>query len=564
MAETHRPTRKRKAIVIEETPEKSSAEDISNAILEQQPPTTTAEGEEQQQQKWSVNEPDPVLWQRPDFDADIQLIPFSSCDDDLTKLHEWLRITAECGKVEPIQPEIINNVFENPDLSIFKMNANQRTGRAMNFLVTYLNHRHDRLLGIEQYLKRKLETEKDNPEIIAKIRACLDFVEHSVDFFEMDVMRTFHDNQLNQCNPNPIQIDEKELESKVQEMHEMLISDNAHLLESREFEIFHDLLAQDRARLKKKVEEKKGGILDSFQLDNAVSVAIDPLKPPPTINSSLRHPRMRTGLRKVRTENPDKIVWKDAPWQKSGSLVPTGWICPNCHASVWVLDSHNGTVLCTSCGVEISGGMDDRELDYKKRTSTFKHLSHLQKRLIQMEGNEPIDSIPQIYCDLVAYEAVQHGIKPQPSSKFDPRELTTRTVLYYLQIHRHTKFWINQETKEREEIKTTDFYEHVNHIRWRLTDFKPPELTSTQRMQVCAVFMEILPVFLGVLNKVIPGRKNLIRYPDIIWHILELHRWFEFLPFIRAVKWDCQKQQEEVYKETCRILGYEYHPRGID
>jgi len=513
------------------------------------------------------------------YTDEVQLVLAPGIGDDFGALHNWLKRTAN---TETDRATIAEPRFEGTcDSSQFFMTREKQLEQELQNAVVYLDHRHDRMQGIESYLLRKLQSALENHTIlknecdrlmtlemmkpaeernnsvwkkkdtckesedeIQKIRLAITYIKRTQNEFSASVLSHLHAHNINPdaSNTTPTTVTDADINQRFVELHKLLAEDNEMLLKSNEMEVFRRLLTRDQGEMARRRMETHNKL---------------------NSNGKKRRGKLRQGMKEV-PRDKSLMVWGDAPaqWKKTREkLVPTGWVCPNteCRGKAWVLDQKNGTLICKLCGIEVASNMTPGELNYKQRTSTFKHVSHFQKRMSEMQGNESPELVPNVYCNLVITEAKNHGIE-EPT---DPKQLTAEHVLYYLQIHRHTLEWLDPATKTMTKIKTPSMYEHVNHIRARITGEKSPQLTANQALQLTSMFLECLRPFLETMSKVIPGRKNLIRYPDILYHQLELHRWNHFLPFVRSVNWDCQKEQERVWKEVCRLRNYPYIGRGV-
>ena len=517
------------------------------------------------QGKWAQREPENSV-------DEIQLVLPSSGSDQLGLLHNWLNQPTPMGPAVPVPvPDPHFGGTCNPEL--FEVTREDRLQRELQNATMYLDHRSGRVNGIISYLKRKLDifTKKNRimqaelakkmegervaqetwdyrescgnmKDLVTQIEKALEYLTASQNTFASEVLMHLHSKNisLDISDETPTKVTDSDLEERFSDFHKMLAEDNETLLKQPEMGVFRSLLVKDQAAM----AERR-------------------MRDHPQVAQKKRRGKLRKGMKGVQRDTT-LMIWDKAPpaWnaKKRVQSTPTGWVCPNttCRAKAWILSKKDGSLVCKKCGIEVASRMSEGELNYKQRVSTFKHLAHFQKRMTEMEGSESPDLVPEVYCALVKAEA--------RSRKIDitsPKSLTQARILRYLTINRATMEYPDpDDPAQMVPLKTPTMYEHVNHIQFRITGVRPPQLTTNQRFQLCQMFVECLPNFF-LMGRVILGRKNLIRYPDILYHLLELNRWNQFLPYIRKVGWECQKNQERIWKMVCEGCAYPYIERGL-
>ncbi len=213
---------------------------------------------------------------------------------------------------------------------------------------------------------------------------------------------------------------------------------------------------------------------------------------------------------------------------------------PECGAVNQIANSSGGRVNCAICGTEIDVTFAPRHTSFKETKTTelvpefpYKRINHFQEWLSQIQGKQNTEIVEKVFTGL-RIEFKKHRID-------DFRELTPPFVKKCLQ-----------------KLGFMKYYEHAEYIIHHHNGLPPPVLTVETEEEFREMFKEIQIPF--ALCKP-PDRKNFLSYSYIFHQFAMLtgqDHLLEHFPLLKSRQ--KLKKQDDVWKEMCKLLRWEFIP----
>lgn len=211
-------------------------------------------------------------------------------------------------------------------------------------------------------------------------------------------------------------------------------------------------------------------------------------------------------------------------------------ICNFCHKGELIPIDHEGIMVCNNCHKHIQYLVENEKPSYKEPPKeacfyAYKRINHFREILAQFQAKETTQ-IPDIVL-----ENIKNQIKKE---RINLKNLT------------------NKKAKEiLKKLGYNKYYEHIPFIKDKL-GIKPPVMSQELEESLCNLFMEIQ----GPYAKFCPDdRVNFLNYYYTVYKLCELLNQRHFLPYFPMLK-DREKriEQDEIWKNICEELGWEYIP----
>lgn len=215
--------------------------------------------------------------------------------------------------------------------------------------------------------------------------------------------------------------------------------------------------------------------------------------------------------------------------------------CSKCGSQNLKINSYECFYTCNNCGIMEHMFIDTDKRSYKEPPPensyfAYKRINHFREWLAQFQAKESTD-IPEHVYKVIIMEIQKNRIK-------DIQKLTIDKVRDFLKKHGLNKY-----------------YEHTQHIIYKLNGKKPPVISKEMEEKLCTLFKDIQSPF----NKVKPAeRKNFLSYAFVIYkfcQLLELDDLAENFTLLKNK--EKLNQQEDIWKKICKELKWEYIPTAI-
>jgi hypothetical protein len=211
-------------------------------------------------------------------------------------------------------------------------------------------------------------------------------------------------------------------------------------------------------------------------------------------------------------------------------------ICKFCNKGEMIAVDYEGIMICNSCSTSIKYLVENEKPSYKEPPKevcfyAYKRINHFREILAQFQAKETTQ-IPD--------EVIENIIQQIKKERIDMYQLT------------------NKRTKDiLKKLGYNKYYEHIPFIKDKL-GIKPPIMSSDLETTLCNLFMDIQ----GPYAKFCPDdRVNFLNYYYTVYKLCELLNQHHFLPYFPMLK-DREKriEQDEIWKNICEELGWEYIP----
>lgn len=107
-------------------------------------------------------------------------------------------------------------------------------------------------------------------------------------------------------------------------------------------------------------------------------------------------------------------------------------------------------------------------------------------------------------------------------------------------------------------LRLHQYYEHVPHIRCKITGRPPPTLSREIEECIKQMFKEIQEPFMLYCPET---RTNFLSYAYVLhkfFKILKLDEFAEYFPLLKSR--EKLRLQDELWKKICKHCGWEFHP----
>ena len=211
-------------------------------------------------------------------------------------------------------------------------------------------------------------------------------------------------------------------------------------------------------------------------------------------------------------------------------------ICNICNKGEMIAVDYEGIMICNNCSTSVKYLVENEKPSYKEPPKevcfyAYKRINHFREILAQFQAKETTQ-IPD--------EVIENIIQQIKKERADIYQLT------------------NKRTKDiLKKLGYNKYYEHIPFIKDKL-GIKPPIMSSDLETTLCNLFMDIQ----GPYAKYCPdGRVNFLNYYYTVYKLCELLNQRHFLPYFPMLK-DREKriEQDEIWKNICEDLGWEYIP----
>jgi len=211
-------------------------------------------------------------------------------------------------------------------------------------------------------------------------------------------------------------------------------------------------------------------------------------------------------------------------------------ICNFCNKGEMIAVDYEGIMICNNCSTSIKYLVENEKPSYKEPPKevcfyAYKRINHFREILAQFQAKETTQ-IPD--------EVIENIIQQIKKERIDIYQLT------------------NKRTKDiLKKLGYNKYYEHIPFIKDKL-GIKPPIMSSDLENTLCNLFMDIQ----GPYAKFCPDdRVNFLNYYYTVYKLCELLNQRHFLPYFPMLK-DREKriEQDEIWKNICEELGWEYIP----
>ena len=209
--------------------------------------------------------------------------------------------------------------------------------------------------------------------------------------------------------------------------------------------------------------------------------------------------------------------------------------CENCGIEK-ILNHIEGTYVCVNCG-EVENVIIESEIPNYKETGTekpaypYKRINHLIECLNQLQAKETSDIPDEIY-DKINQELKKYKI-------LDPKDITVTIIRTILK-----------------KLKLNKYYEHVSHIKSKITHTQAPMLGKNE-----ALIIQMFKMTQEPFEKYRPkGRKNYIHYGYFLRKILQLlglKDLMEYYPLLKSR--DKLRILDKIWEKICRDLNWKYY-----
>ena len=211
-------------------------------------------------------------------------------------------------------------------------------------------------------------------------------------------------------------------------------------------------------------------------------------------------------------------------------------ICNICNKGEMIAVDYEGIMICNNCSTSVKYLVENEKPSYKEPPKevcfyAYKRINHFREILAQFQAKETTQ-IPD--------EVIENIIQQIKKERVDIYQLT------------------NKRTKDiLKKLGYNKYYEHIPFIKDKL-GIKPPIMSSDLETTLCNLFMDIQ----GPYAKYCPDdRVNFLNYYYTVYKLCELLNQRHFLPYFPMLK-DREKriEQDEIWKNICEDLGWEYIP----
>jgi len=218
------------------------------------------------------------------------------------------------------------------------------------------------------------------------------------------------------------------------------------------------------------------------------------------------------------------------------NFIITTDVCTFCNKGEMIAVDYEGVMICNVCFNSVKYLVENEKPSYKEPPKevcfyAYKRINHFREILAQFQAKETTQ-IPD--------EVIDNIIQQIKKERIDLTQLT------------------NKRTKEiLKKLGYNKYYEHIPFIKDKL-GIKPPIMSSDLESMLCNLFMDIQAPY----AKFCPDdRVNFLNYYYTVYKLCELLNQTQFLPYFPMLK-DREKriEQDEIWKNICEELGWEYIP----
>ena len=210
--------------------------------------------------------------------------------------------------------------------------------------------------------------------------------------------------------------------------------------------------------------------------------------------------------------------------------------CTECKIEMTIYRS-SGVLICTNCGIQKPILLDSDKPSYKeppKEISYFayKRINHFNEWLAQFQAKETTD-IPNSVYDKILVEIKKERI-------YNLKELTDKKIKQILK-----------------KLKLNSYYEHIPHIKSKLTGIKAPTITRELEEKLRGMFRDIQKPFMKHVDR--KKRKNFLSYSYVLHKFVQLLGYDEYIdcfPLLKST--EKRHMQDQIWKKICAELHWKF------
>lgn len=202
-----------------------------------------------------------------------------------------------------------------------------------------------------------------------------------------------------------------------------------------------------------------------------------------------------------------------------------------------ILNHTEGTYVCKKCG-EIENIIIESEIPNYKETGNekpaypYKRINHLIECLNQLQAKETTDIPDEVY------ECIKQELKKRKINDVSNLSVTILRIIL-------------------KKLKLNKYYEHVSHIKSKITGTQAPMLGKNE-----ALIIQMFKMTQEPFEKYRPKeRKNYIHYGYLLRKILQLlglTDLMEYYPLLKSR--DKLRILDKIWEKICHDLGWTYYP----
>lgn len=210
-------------------------------------------------------------------------------------------------------------------------------------------------------------------------------------------------------------------------------------------------------------------------------------------------------------------------------------ICETCNKGELIKVSQEGIMICNKCYSTQKFLVENDKPSYKeppKEVSfyAYKRINHFREILSQFQAKESTD-IPD-----ETIETIQRQVKKERLTREDLSNKKMKEILKKLGYNK--------------------YYEHIPFIKDKL-GIKPPVMSPKLEDTLCNLFMDIQVPY----SKHCPNyRVNFLNYYYTLYKLCELLGETQYLEFYPMLKDQKKLEQDEIWKQICNDLNWEFIP----
>jgi ribosomal protein L37AE/L43A len=210
-------------------------------------------------------------------------------------------------------------------------------------------------------------------------------------------------------------------------------------------------------------------------------------------------------------------------------------ICEMCKVGELICSNHDGIMICNKCSASFKYLIHNDKPSYKEPPKeisfyAYRRINHFKEILSQFQAKESTD---------IPHEIIEN-IKAQIKKERIKKENLT-----------------NKKTKEiLKKLGYNKYYEHIPFIKDKL-GIKPPVMSPHLEETLCNLFIDIQIPY----AKFCPlDRVNFLNYYYTLYKLCELLGETSYLPHFPMLKEQKKIEQDEIWKQICKELDWDFIP----
>lgn len=224
-------------------------------------------------------------------------------------------------------------------------------------------------------------------------------------------------------------------------------------------------------------------------------------------------------------------------------------MCLSCYNEDLRLDSQQGVIICSSCGLICEENVHDQssyvqsyaplasntrqkqQIPRRHSESPYKRMNHFKDIILRLQGKECV-KITSAELDHIRAEITKRGIDAE-----DLRSDTMKVILRFLGYQK--------------------YYNHCYYIIKEITGTPLVTFTDTQTKILVSMFIRIQKPYSLYSNR----RANMMSYQYIIKKFCEILEWeevFQSLDYLKSR--EKTTQQDQIWKKICKDVGFIFKP----